>query len=190
VGNPDRYRSRSANEQRRGLSLPLLGGCAGSRLFLGKYFGIDPGSLLSGWLVSAGIVGTPFALLIQRSGFTPDQCDRCGSLTPLVECGITGLPLISSKRLKCAVTAGWDKCSCLAAVEILPSFATTTKDRSKRRSRSFGFIRMRVSLQIGSRRANEPALSRCDLLTFDYHQGRSGQYLEKMKNPLLETLLE
>src|SRR4051794_41062840 len=27
--------------------------------FIGKYFGIDPGSLLSGWLVSAGIVGTP-----------------------------------------------------------------------------------------------------------------------------------
>jgi hypothetical protein len=28
------------------------------------------------------------------------------------------------------------------------------------------------------------------ILTFNYHQGRSGQYLDKMKNPLLETLLE
>ncbi len=84
--------------------MPLLGGCAGGRLFLGKYFGIDPGSLLSGWLVSAGIVGTPFALLIQEPDSRQINVTIVVSLTPLVECGITGLPVIFSKRLKCAVT--------------------------------------------------------------------------------------
>jgi hypothetical protein len=99
--------------------------------FIGKYFGIDPGSLLLGLLVSAGIVGTPsrFSSKI-RIHARSKELDR--GLTPNSQTQPGAGKFVFDKLFK-------------------------------------------------------PAN---DILTFSYHQGRSGQFLNKMKNPLLETLLE
>jgi len=65
VGNPDRYRSRSANQQRRGLSLPLLGGSAGSRLFHREILWDWPRLTSFGFACVGRNSGHAFALLVQ-----------------------------------------------------------------------------------------------------------------------------
>src|SRR5262245_8439525 len=53
---------------------------------------------------------------------------------------MSGFPMISSRRRKCAVTAGCERWSCFAAVETFPHWATARNDRKSRRSMSLGFM--------------------------------------------------